>query len=287
MLPKMVIAQISDFHLGPRGHLLEGKVDTNHMLERAVDHLNRLDPPVDVVLATGDLAERGGRDSEYEVLKEIFARLRMPVYLIPGNHDDRERIRQEFSHCSYLPADGEFLHYVVEDYPVRLICLDSTIPGEDGGVMCERRLAWLEARLQEARERPTIVAIHHPPFPCGLPHMDWQRLDNAEAFGAVIARHPQVERVLCGHVHRPVQTRWYGTIASIAPTPAHQIPLDLREDAPSAFNLEPAACYLHVWYEGTGLVTHMSYIGEYPGPYLYARDPRDQKSGRSREPIGS
>ena len=56
---------------------------------------------------------------------------------------------------------------------------------------------------------------------------------------------------------------------SVAPSPAHQIVLDLREDAPSAFNLEPAAGHLHVWYEGTGLVTHTIYIGEYPGPYSY------------------
>ena len=99
--------------------------------------------------------------------------------------------------------------------------------------------------------------------------MDCQRLDNADSFGEVVARHRQVERILCGHVHRPVQVRWYGTIASIAPSPAHQIVLDLRENAPSAFNLEPGACYLHVWYEATGLVTHMSYIGEYQGPYGY------------------
>ena len=270
MLPTMIMAQISDFHVVPRDNLLQGRVDTNLMLARALEHLNCLTPPVDVVLATGDLADQG-RESEYEVLKDVLDRLRMPVYLIPGNHDDRGRLRRAFSHHAYLPADGEFLHYVVEDYPVRLICLDSTIPGQDGGAMCERRLAWLEARLNEGRERPTVVTIHHPPFPCGLSHMDWQRLDNSEAFGALIARHPQIERILCGHVHRPVQIRWNGTIACIAPTPAHQTPLDLSGDAPSAFSLEPAACYVHAWYEGVGLITHTSYIGAYPGPYRYIR----------------
>lgn len=268
MLPQMIIAQISDLHVRPPEDLVEGRVDTNAYLLRTVDHLNGHEPPIDVVVATGDLADRGRAD-EYAVVKTILDELRMPVYLVPGNHDHRDRLRHAFAHHDYLPTDGEFLHYVVDDYPVRLICLDSKVPGRPGGLLCDRRLAWLENRLNEAPDRPTVLAIHHPPFPVGIPHMDCQRLDNADSFGEVVARHRQVERILCGHVHRPVQVRWYGTIASIAPSPAHQIVLDLRENAPSAFNLEPGACYLHVWYEATGLVTHMSYIGEYQGPYGY------------------
>jgi hypothetical protein len=99
-------------------------------------------------------------------------------------------------------------------------------------------------------------------------------LDGA-AVAAIVARHPQVERVACGHHHRPIQIRWAGTIGSVAPSTAHQVTLDLTEGAPASFDLEPPAFHLHSWSPGVGLVTHQAYIGKFPGPYPFVGDKAD------------
>lgn len=261
----MIIAQISDMHIRPEGALAYGRVETAGFLARCVDDILRLPTRPDVVLATGDLVD-GGQPDEYARLRDLLAPLPMPVYLIPGNHDDRQALVAAFPDHRYLPRDGSFLHYVVEDSPVRLIGLDTTVPGKTGGLMCEARLAWLAERLDEARERPTVVFMHHPPFASGLRRMDAHGLERADALGAVIRRHPQVEAVLCGHLHRPIHVRWAGTVAATAPSTAHQVLLDLREDGPLAFTMEPPAYFLHAWRADVGLVTHTAYVGEHIGP---------------------
>jgi 3',5'-cyclic AMP phosphodiesterase CpdA len=215
-------------------------------------------------LITGDLTD-DGRPEEYAALRELLAPLSMPYLLIPGNHDDRENLRRAFSDCSYLPKEGPYLHYVVEDYPVRLIGLDTTLPGETGGALCNARLAWLAARLAEVPDRPTVFFLHHPPFPTGMFHMDEMGLDDPEPLAELIARYPRVERILCGHLHRPIQVRFAGTIAATAPATAYQIALTLTEDTRARWRLEPPAVLLHLWRPDVGIVTHTSYIADY-GP---------------------
>jgi 3',5'-cyclic AMP phosphodiesterase CpdA len=99
--------------------------------------------------------------------------------------------------------------------------------------------------------------------------MDKIGLDGAAALAAVIARHPNVERVLCGHIHRPIQVRFAGTIASVCPSPAHQVALDLAPDAPSRFKMEPPGYQLHKWSDRNGIVSHTAFIGEFAGPYPF------------------
>jgi 3',5'-cyclic AMP phosphodiesterase CpdA len=189
----------------------------------------------------------------------------MPVYLIPGNHDAREALRQVFDDHAYLPRSG-FLQYAIEDLPVRLIALDSLVPGKGYGALCAERLDWLEARLDES-DRPTVVFMHHPPFACGIDAFDNFRLnEGGERLAELVRRHDNVERVMCGHVHRPIQVRWAGTMASIAPSTAHQATLDLHDKAPLSMMMEPPGLALHLWRPDTGLVTHVSYIGTYDGP---------------------
>lgn len=260
----MLIAQISDTHIKPAGQLAYGQVDTAAFLAAAVSHLNALRPRPDLVLATGDLVD-GGSAEEYLRLKAILAPLAMPVYLIPGNHDARDPLRAVFPDHRYLPA-GEFLQYTLEDHPLRLIALDTLVPGKGHGELCADRLAWLEARLGES-DRPTVVFMHHPPFDCGIAYMDGERLRaGAEQMAAIVRRHGNVESVLCGHVHRPIQTRWAGTIASVAPSPAHQITLELDPQVPLSFIMEPPAVALHRWHPDSGLATHLSFIGDFGGP---------------------
>lgn len=261
----MIIVQISDMHIRAPGQLAYGRIDTASHLARCVEQLRAFTPAPDLVLATGDLVDTGQVD-EYRHLRELLAPLAMPVYLIPGNHDDRDALRRVFGDDGYLPRDG-FVQYVLDEYPVRLIGLDTLVPGQVGGRMCDERLAWLDARLGEAPARPTVVFMHHPPFSTGIVWMDRFGFDGMEAMGEVIGRHPQVERVVCGHLHRPIQARWHGTVVVTAPSTAHQVVLELRDDAPLAFAMEPPAFHVHVWRDGAGLITHTSYVGEFPGPY--------------------
>lgn len=256
---KMLIVQISDTHLKREGELLYGRIDTQGFLERAVAHVNALDPRPDVALVTGDLVD-GGKPEEYANLRRVLARLAMPFHLIPGNHDARDPLRETFADHAWLPTSG-FLQYTIEDRPLRLIALDTLVPGKAHGALCAERLDWLEARLGES-DRPTLLFMHHPPFACGIGAMDELRLtEGGERLAELVRGHGNVERVLCGHVHRPIQVRWAGTMASIAPSTAHQVLLDLRDAAKLALVMDPPGVALHLWRPAAGLVTHTSYVG--------------------------
>jgi Icc protein len=256
----MVIAQFSDPHVCPPGSTIDRFSHPAEHLERAVAHLNAIRPRPDVVLGTGDLVEHG-TIAEYERLRAILEPLAMPVFLIPGNHDDRAALVRVFDRHRYLPRDGGFLHYTVEDGPVRLVALDTLVPGEAGGRLDATRLAWLDARLAEAPDRPTLVLMHHPPFRSGLAAMDAMGLEGHDALAALIRRHPQVERIVCGHLHRPIARRVAGTVAVVCPATAHQVALDLPPATRLAIVMEPPAVMLHVWLGAAdGLVTHVSQI---------------------------
>jgi len=149
----MLIAHITDTHITVPGTLLMGIVDTASVLERAVETVNRLDPSPDVAVLTGDLVETGAPE-EYAYLRALLAPLRMPVFAIPGNHDAREPMRETFIGDGYLPRQG-FLNYAVENYPLRIVALDTLVPGEGGGALCADRLRWLERILSAAPDRPS------------------------------------------------------------------------------------------------------------------------------------
>jgi len=271
----MLLAQISDLHIKVPGALAYRKVDTAACLRLCVERLNTMSPRPDAVLVTGDLTDFGTVE-EYRHVADCLKPLTMPVYLMVGNHDDRAALREVFD-ADYLRKVGtgtDFVQFAFDLGEFRVIALDSQIPHSSPGTLCDARLQWLERQLDEARGRPVIVALHHPPFATGIGHMDDMALD-AEAAAkleAVIAKHPNVERVLCGHVHRPVHRRFGGTIASIAPSTAHQVVLDLHADAPSRFVLEPGAFALHYWNAEVGLVSHHAYVEQFDGPYPFFDD---------------
>lgn len=268
----MLIAQISDLHVLADGALLNGVVDTEAALSAAIDHIAALDPRPDVVLATGDLAQ-DGRPADYAMLRSAFDRLAMPVYVIPGNHDDRAHLRAAFADLGYLPPRGDFVHYAVERHPVRLIGIDTVIGGEVGGQVCPERLGWLEQRLLEHADRPTVIFMHHPPFATGIAFMDRPPFRGAADLEALVRRSPQVQLVTCGHVHRAIQTRWAGTLAAVAPSIVFQMAPEFATDAPSAFVLEPAAISLLLWRGGAGPTVVTSLIGDYGPRHRFHPEP--------------
>lgn len=263
----MILAQVSDLHITRPGERLSGFVDTAAYLGKAVAQLGRLKPRPDALLITGDLVE-GGRTEEYAHLRQLLAPLAMPIYVIPGNHDDRDRLRVAFADHAYLPREG-FLHYVIDHLPVTLIALDTVIPKKPGGMLDEARLLWLAARLHETEGKPVMLMMHHPPFATGIGFMDRMGFKEGLAdFTRLISRYTNIERILCGHLHRAIESRVGGTLAMTCPATCHQIALDLGPTAPEVFTLEPPSFRLHFW-NGHQLVTHTVAIGDFPGPYRF------------------
>ncbi|KRE11158.1 metallophosphatase [Bosea sp. Root381] len=268
----MIIAQLSDFHVRPHGQPAYGIVDTNAATRQAIDAVLALEPRPDCVIVTGDLCDCGLAE-EYEIVRAELERLPMPVYAIPGNHDRREVFAEALGQDSaYLPKHG-FLHYTVEDFPVRLIGLDTVVAGESGGEICAEREAWLAERLAEGQGRPTLIFMHHPPFAVGIDGMDCIPARVSPGFVALIARHPEIERVVCGHYHRPIQRRFAGTIGYVAPGTAHQVALDLRPGTENRLVMEPPAFAVHVWKPETGIVSHLQPIGDYGSSRPFVLDP--------------
>lgn len=263
----MLIAQLSDLHVRPPGRLYKDVADSNRMLRDAIAHLHRLDRAPDLVLLTGDIVDEG-RPEEYAHALALLSELRLPYLVMPGNHDDRAAFRQAFAGHAYLPVRGP-LHFCVDAYPVRIVALDTTVPGSHHGHVDAEGLDWLLATLAAAPATPTLVLMHHPPFVSGIPYLDQYRYLEADALEAVIARFDNVEAVLCGHVHRAMTRRWAGTVVCACPSTATEIALRLRPDAVPASFVSPPACLLHLWHPAHGLVTHTSLIGAHPGPYPF------------------
>jgi 3',5'-cyclic AMP phosphodiesterase CpdA len=270
----MNLVQLTDLHVRPEGMAAYRVAETNMLTERAFHAVARLRVRPDAIVVSGDLTDNG-LVSEYAVLAGILRRQvpDLPVYLIPGNHDRREVLKAEMSAWPGVAADPEFVQYAVDDLAVRLVMLDTVVPGHGHGILCERRLAWLDATLAQAPHKPTMIAMHHPPFVCGIAHMDAINLRNSAEFAAVVARHPQVERIVCGHHHRPVTARVAQAIASIAPSVAHQVELDLHGGEQGFFVMEPAAFQIHLWNAADGIVSHTAFVESFPGPFPFLLDP--------------
>lgn len=263
------VVQLTDLHVRPPGQACNRVSETNMLTERALRSVTRLDPAPDLVIVTGDLTECG-LQVEYAELAAMLRRFGRPVLAIPGNHDQREAM---IAHLPGVQHEDGFVQYAMDAGPIRVVMLDTVVPGAGHGELCGRRLAWLDRTLAAAPATPTLIGMHHPPFLCGIAHMDAINLQQPEAFRAIVARYRQVERIVCGHHHRPVVARVAHAIASIAPAVAHQVELALRDDAPAAFVLEPPAYQLHRWTAETGFVTHTAYVEDYPGPFPFLTDP--------------
>jgi len=265
----MLIAQLSDPHIRPEGVLYQGVADSNAQFAAAIAQVNALDPQPDLVLLSGDLVDKG-TPAEYANLRTILAGLESPFLVIPGNHDDRDAFREGFRDHFYLPAAGPMNYAAGEHGPVRVVAIDVTLPGLHHGEFGEEGAAWLHETLTAEPARPTVVMMHQPPFDTGIPYLDLYSCREGRRLADIVSRHPQVERIVCGHVHRFMQLRFGGTTLCTAPSTTTAIALQLRPDAQPASHVEPPAILLHHWRPGTGLVTHFVPVGSFPGPYPFA-----------------
>lgn len=263
-----LLVQLSDPHITHPGRPLSGRIDTAAALRHAVARVLQLKPRPVAVLLSGDLVDQG-HPAEYAHLQELLAPLveaGLPLALLPGNHDERGALQAAFTsrpgvHCG-APGAAAVQYALDLPGPLRLIVLDSLVPGRPEGGFDDARLAEAQALLAERPSMPTLVALHHPPHMTGLAGMDTMALQQGLAgFEALIQAHPQVQRVVCGHLHRMTLGRIAHAAVISAPSTAHQIALDLATDAPLSVALETPGWLIHAWGPGLPLVTHLAQAG--------------------------
>lgn len=198
----MLIAQISDTHLTLDPNDEDGSQRIKDF-ERVIADINALDPAPDVIVHTGDIVHNGRKD-EYARACGILAKAMAPVHVIPGNKDDRENLKAAFSDAGYFSPDSGFVDYAVEDFPIRLIFLDTLSPGSNKGDFCAARAKRLKELVTAGDERPIAVFAHHPPFEVDV-GPDPMHFDDPQAMTRMreaLQKSGRVAAVFCGHVHR-------------------------------------------------------------------------------------
>ncbi|MCX2757386.1 phosphodiesterase [Vibrio sp. Sgm 22] len=262
----MLIAQLTDLHIKQGGKQAYKKVDTLKCLYDAVNHINDLRPRPDCVVVTGDLGDFGLIE-EYQLINEALEKFDMPLYVIPGNHDDRHNLREGLSNLVSFDHD-EYCNFVVDSHDEVLIGLDSSVLGKPYGYLTADTLGWLSLVLEQYRDRAIMLFIHHPPMAVGLNHMDVQNLQNADEFYEVIKPFSNILGICAGHLHRPITAVWNSIPVWVGPSHSHSVTLDLDPKANSSFSLEPKAIQL-LTIAKKSVVSHISYIEDSDGPYPF------------------
>ena len=260
----MLIGQVTDIHLGFEpdnpGELNRQRLDA------VLAHMAGISTRPDILLATGDLVDRGDRES-YERLRQAFSTCPIPALPCMGNHDERAPFRAVFPEFA---GEGGFIQYHADIGALRLIIVDTLEEGRHGGAFCDTRARWLSDRLVEEQDRPTLIVMHHPPVELGI---EWMNTDPREPwvarFADAISGHAQVRGIICGHVHRPIVSAFEGVPLAVCPSTAPQVALDLapidpeRPDGRPMIVAEPPAYALH-WWNGQALVSHFEKAESYP-----------------------
>jgi Icc protein len=246
----MLIAHLSDPHVrsGAAG------AETAIGLHRALGRVLSLDRRPDCVVVTGDLVENGVPE-QYDVLVDVLGEFPLPVHFVTGNHDDPAELVRRFGGTAHLGGTQAVTYAVDYDDGV-LVALHSPEVGGPGGILGPGQLSWLDATLTRRPDVATVVCLHHPPTSVGIPFLDGMGLRDAAAFGEVIRAHPQVVRILAGHVHRSVTTTFAGTTVTVAPSTYRQSTLTMRPDGPMGYLHEPAGFLVHL-IDGMECVTHL------------------------------
>src|SRR3954469_4493637 len=184
--------QLSDLHLAPPGSLLSG-IDPIVQMRSVLGRIAQLETPPAFIVVTGDLTDDGSADG-YAVVNEVLTELGSsvtPVLLALGNHDDRTTFRRVVLGEEWSEDPGPYCYSRLVD-GLRVIVLDSTIPGEAGGALGAGQLAWLEGEVQRPAPRGTLIVLHHPARLAGpVHHYPAFLLREAAALEALVARYQE------------------------------------------------------------------------------------------------
>ncbi len=239
-MTKLIV--FTDLHMVPEGRTIIG-LDPWKRLEAGIDHVNLYHADADSVVITGDLTHRADPES-YARLKRLLDRLVPPVAITIGNHDRRDVFQAHFPGSAR--DENGFVQDCLDFSDCRVLLLDTlfappySYPESHAGYLCDKRLAWLQQKL-ETSTKPVLVFMHHPPHETGFAGMDAIRLSNEDAFYDVVLKTGKVQHIFAGHVHRTINGSYKGIPFSIFKSPVHQQPMPFDIQNTSLSVDEPAA----------------------------------------------
>ena len=267
------LVQITDTHILPPGELLYGDMDTATHLREVVGQINRMRPKPDMVLITGDLVENSD-EASYQHFIDLIKPLEIPAYVIPGNHDNPQMMLDVFADTPYFPASDDTFQYEIEIPTFRILALNSYSDGSELPELDDQRLSWLQNQLSRS-DKPVLIAIHHPPMTTGIEFIDMGGSEWFQGFKSVLAGHPQVKLVICGHCHADICGRIGQIPVYMASATAHQLIAARGMDIAPAAIITAAPPVLHHYLNGDFL------SGSYPWPANVEEERIDKKSGIS------
>lgn len=234
------ILVFTDLHYCGEGQTI-GHLDPDARFREGLAHALEQFPDAERIVIAGDLTHNG-RPEQYAQLKNALADCPLPVHLMLGNHDSRSAFIAAFPDTPL--TDEGHVQQIIDSGDTRLILLDTLDEGRDTGLLCEARLAWLDAALAQAGGRRTVVFVHHPPMSVGFDSMDAIGLENRAEFLALLKRHASTCQIVAGHLHRTVSGSAGGIATSILKSPCHHSPIlmagmdtDTSVDEPGAYGI--------------------------------------------------
>jgi 3',5'-cyclic-AMP phosphodiesterase len=227
-----VIAHLSDTHFLGNGRQLYGTVDTDSPVSRALHQLERSGARVDALLFTGDIADTGETDA-YRRIRDLVEsaaeRLGARVIWVMGNHDKRAAFRTELLREQQLSepeergrAETSPVDAVVDLDGLRVITLDTSVPGYHHGALSTAQLDWLSEVLSEPTRHGSLLALHHPPIPTMVPLMSLLELREQSGLAARIAG-SDIRAILAGHLHYATTGTFAGIPVSVAAATCYTI----------------------------------------------------------------
>ena len=273
---EMKIIQITDTHLRGDNQLSFGHCNTSETVKKAMEYFQNMpekDLP-DFFVATGDLADNGNHTA-YHKVHDYFASLPRPVYCVPGNHDNRKSMLELLGDkmCPVKEDIKPYICYTIEDYPVRVICIDTIVQGKHWGGITEKVAKWLEAKLDEQPRKKTLIFTHHPPFEAGMGFMD-EGFENLERLEEILVRHKDHIQLCCGHMHRDIASNWRGVPVTVSAPICMLMELDFTEPGGDRYWLgDPGYVQYHLYKNRINthyctIPTHATYEGPFPFKYL-------------------
>ena len=212
------IIQITDLHLIENAAQTYKDVSPYNQLLKAIDSIEAHFPGEKIIIATGDLVS-DMTPKTYDLLKDVFKKINAPVYVIPGNHDDAELVKQRLVAENISQEKEIYLNNWL------IILLDSSAPGtvEHSGRLSEPELLRLQTLLSNNKDKNVIVAIHHPPLLFGAKFFQPMCLENRDEFNKIVQAEKNVKAVIFGHAHTQSVILAKGKLYICAPSTWRQV----------------------------------------------------------------